>query len=63
MNILEIPTFIRDCVQLANDVKAAGAILSPQFPQLIADAEKIKSDGEKLLGINDIAEPMAPKVV
>ena len=59
MNILEVPQFVKDVVQLANDVKAAQTVLAPQFPQLIADAEKIKEDGEKLLGINDIAAPMA----
>ena len=52
MNILEIPQFVKDVVQLANDVKAAQAVLAPQFPQLIADAERIKTDGEKLLGIS-----------
>ena len=60
MNILEIPQFIRDVVQLANDVKSAEAVLAPQYPQLLADAEKIKTDGEALLGINDIAKPMVP---
>jgi hypothetical protein len=60
MNILEIPQFIRDVVQLANDVKSAESVLAPQFPQLLADAEKIKTDGEALLGINRIAAPMAP---
>jgi hypothetical protein len=34
---------------------------SGPYLQLIADAEKIKADGEKLLGINDIAAPMAPE--
>jgi len=57
MNILEFPQFIKDVVQLANDVKSAQAVLAPQFPQLVADAEKTKEDGEKLLGINDIAVP------
>jgi len=51
MDILELPQFIKDVVQFASDVKAAEAIVAPQFPQLIADAEKIKADGEKLLGI------------
>ena len=60
MNVLEIPQFVKDVVQLANDVKSAESVIAPQFPQLVADAEKIKTDGEKLLGINDIAAPIAP---
>ena len=59
VNILELPQFVKDVVQLANDVKAAEAVIAPQFPQLVADAEKIKADGEKLLGINDITTPPA----
>jgi erythromycin esterase-like protein len=60
MDILELPQFVKDVVQLANDVKAAQAVLAPQFPQLVADAEKIKEDGEKLLGIAYIPGTSAP---
>jgi hypothetical protein len=51
MDLLELPQFVKDVVQLCDDVKAAQSVLAPQFPQLVADAQKIKTDGEKLLGI------------
>lgn len=60
MNVFELPQVLKDVVQMCNDVKAAESVLAPQFPQLVADAERIKTDVEKLLGINDIAAPMAP---
>jgi len=57
MNILEIPQFVKDVVQLCNDLKAAEGLLAPQFPQLVADAQKLKDDGEKLLGIQAAVTP------
>ena len=51
MNITEIPAFVKDVVQLCNDLKSAESTLTPQFPQLVADAQKLKADGEKLLGV------------
>ena len=57
---MEIPQFVRDVTQFMADFKAAESLVAPQFPQLIADSQRLKADGEKLLGINDIAAPMAP---
>lgn len=60
MNVMEIPEFVKDVVQLANDLKAAEAVLSPQFPHIVADANKLKTDGENLLGIKTTPPPQAP---
>ena len=57
MNVLEIPQFVKDVVTLCNDLKAAEGLLAPQFPQLVADAQKLKDDGEKLLGISAAVTP------
>jgi hypothetical protein len=61
MNIMKVPSVIADGHQLAEDILAAEAVLKPQFPGLLADAQKFKTDTEELLGINDIAAPMAPE--
>lgn len=49
MNITALPSFVEDVVKLCDDIKAAEALLAPQYPNLISDAEKLKLDGEKLL--------------
>lgn len=51
MNIMELPEFVKAATKLATDLKAAESSLAPQFPQIIADAENVKTVGEKLLGI------------
>ena len=58
MNILEVPKFIEDVVKLANDIKAAEALLAPQFPQIVADAVKLKNAGESLLGLSQPQQPV-----
>ena len=53
MNVFDVPKFIQDADKLANDLKAAEAVLAPQFPQLVADANQLKTDGEAILGVSN----------
>ena len=65
VNILKVPAVIEDGHQLAEDILAAKALIAPTLPQLIADAEKFKTDTEELLGLNatPAALPIEPPKV
>ena len=51
MNVLELPTAVEDTVSLIKLIQADWAVVAPQNPALIAQAEKVKSDWEKFMGV------------
>ena len=61
MNITKIPSAVEDTIELIKLIQEDWAIVAPQNPALIAMAEKVKTDWEMALGINDIAAPMSPE--